>query len=306
MNRSIFFIEAPFQLLSAIEAMTYFDIVNYVFIIRLSNNEKNDNQLKRMIVEFKIDDKNINYILIEGKNKHFIDYIKIIYFILTYFLKNLKYEYIFIGNFDSALLYPLARLSKRNKIILLDDGIKNILIQDKFNDNYNYDLFTMLIDLKKYKNQKIHINDFKNFKNNLSNNLDKKQEILFIGTDLSEAKLISENDYVSLIENLANKNEQKIVYIPHRSEIYSKLEKIKQIKNIKIEYINYPIEFYFYYNNFYMGNVISFYTGALVSLKIIYEFYDIKFICYKLTNNPSNLDNVYKYLENYVEVKTYV
>ena len=61
MKKSIFFVEAPFQVLSAYEAIPFFSLEDYSLVVRLSGEKANDIQLKQIVnFLFKDNEKNLN------------------------------------------------------------------------------------------------------------------------------------------------------------------------------------------------------------------------------------------------------
>jgi len=302
--KALFFIEAPFQLLSAYEAISVYGVTKYKIFIRLSGKKNNDLQIIKLSETLFKNKLNIKYFCIKADKKSFLDLLVLIYIKINYIFINYKYDYIFIGNYDSKVLKIIINSIKKDRLILLDDGIKNILFQNNFNNNNNFNMFTMLTSIKPYLTQNIKYNFFLKFKNILKTvNIEMSDMVLFIGVDISESGIISEKQYLYFVEMLSRKY-KNIIYIPHRAEFELKVNLINTFSNILVENINYPIELYPYYKQSIPTHILSFYSGALVSMNCLYPEIDItsyKFD-YKNSSNTINLESVYNLLENYVKV----
>jgi hypothetical protein len=303
-TKSLFLIEAPFQLLSAYEAIYDYKILQYTIIIRLSNIEDNDLQLKKLVTILFENDKQVKYIYLSAKNKSLIEYFMSLYYITYFCVYQIKFSKIFFGNLESGFLSKIIRFTKHNKIILLDDGIKSIIFQNKFSENNFYNLYTMLDDLKYIPNQEIVINKF-NRLHKLLKSIDYTDNIMFIGSKLSEIGIIEETYYIELIKKIAVQYAgKKIEYIPHRGERKEKLLKIAQINNIEVIKLEYPLEFYPLYSSLLPRTIVSFYSAALISMRKLYP--ESMMIAYKFdfTNyeQKENIEKSYEYLTKYMKV----
>jgi hypothetical protein len=303
-TKSLFLIEAPFQLLSAYEAICDYKILQYTIIIRLSNIEDNDLQLKKLVTILFENDKQVKYIYLSAKNKSLIEYFMSLYYITYFCVYQIKFSKIFFGNLESGFLSKIIRFTKHNKIILLDDGIKSIIFQNKFSENNFYNLYTMLDDLKYIANQEIVINKF-NRLHKLLKSIDYTDNIMFIGSKLSEIGIIEETYYIELIKKIAVQYAgKKIEYIPHRGERKEKLLKIAQINNIEVIKLEYPLEFYPLYSSLLPRTIVSFYSAALISMRKLYP--KSMMIAYKFdfTNyeQKENIEKAYEYLTKYMKV----
>jgi len=303
--KSIFLIEAPFQLLSAYEAISAYNIIEYKIYIRLSSRKSNDFQLKRLVAMLFGNTENIEYFHIKSRSRSLLDLFKIFCIGLYFFLYSKKYKYVFVGNFDSKVLKLIVKVVNIQKIILLDDGIKNILLQSSFTDSCNYNMFTMLSSLEPYNSQVIIYNYFNNFKKKIYNiKIENINDLLFIGADLSESGIMEEGDYIKYIDKISKINSGKLIYIPHRSEYKCKLDKISKLTNVKVEKLDYPVEFYIYYKKIRPYKILSFYSAALISLKYLYENIEIVALKFDYRNveNSKDIDLVYLYLSKHIKV----
>jgi hypothetical protein len=289
-------------LLNAYEADNHFNGEESLYLIRLSNNKLNDEQIIKLINSFAIKEKSF-VISINSKHKKLKDLLKIFILKFYIFVIQIKFEKVFIGNIESGLLSLLTKNIDRKKKILLDDGAKSLVIQKKFTDDYNLNFFSFY-DLKPFKNQIIYKNDFKKLKETISFD-NSENEILLLGSKLSEVSIIEESYHVELIKKISNYFENEmLIYIPHREENISKLEKIaKEIKNIKIKHINYPVEFYGINENIKIKMVVSFYSTALYTISKIYNCETIAFkFNYEKSEHKKNIDEVYDFYKKYMKV----
>lgn len=299
---SLFFIESPLQLLNAYEAESYFTCKKSFYIVRLSNNKQNDEQIEKLIEYLSIREKCF-IIKINSKNKNIIDLIKILILKIYFFrIKNI-FERFFIGNFESGLFSLLTKKLKKEQIILLDDGSKSIVTQKNFTDDFNFDFFSFY-DLIPFKNQNIYKNNFEKLRNKISLKTS-TNEILILGSKLSEISIIDEDYYIELIKKISTYFQDKeLIYIPHREENKNKLERIKkEIPNIKINYIEYPVEFYGINENKKIKTVISFYSTALYTMSKIYdsEAIAVKFN-FEKSEHKINIEEVYNFYEKHMKV----
>lgn len=305
--KALFFVEAPFQLLSAYEALETYCIDEFEIYIRLSNSGDNDIQLKKLAETLFHNDDNIIYISISVKNRTLLDYLKVLSYCLYSFIIQVKYDFIFIGNYESKFLSLLLKPIQKRKVVLLDDGIKSISLQKKFSDSNNFNLYTMLKNLKPLNNQIIRYNNFSRFnKFRKDNDIVYEESILFIGSKLSEAKITTEKYYIELLGRISKyyKNKQ-IIYVPHRGENKDKLDTIASIlNNIVIKDLNYPVEFYFFYEKSMPLKVVSFYSAALVTISQLYPAVEVTSFYFDYSNSKykDDIDEIYDYFKNYIEV----
>lgn len=302
MQSNLICIESPLQLLNAYEAIKYFNIQNYQFIIRYSNSNTNDKQIKKLIDILKIDPMNIEEVKINTSNKSLLDLFKL--FIYKYIFNTKKFNKVFIGNYRSGFFSLIQKSFDKDQVILLDDGAKTINIQKQFTDDLNYNLFTMY-NVTSLKNQKIYINHF----NNIQMFFEKKlvledNKILFLGSKLSEMDIISKEYYLELMNKISQYYKYKnIIYIAHREEDKNKLTKISKINNIKIKTIDYPVEIFGLFENKLPKTVSSFYSSALMTMQMIYRINPEAFYFdYKGSMYEKSIDNVYTFYENKMKI----
>lgn len=298
MTKVLFFIESPLHLLNAFEAVHTFKYTKYQYIIRLSSKEMNDKQLVNLTHILNIEEDKIQYIDIRDTQKTLKDYVYILWYGIKYLFVSPNKQ-VFIGNHTSGFLKVIMRQFKLKNIILLDDGAKTLSIQKGFTKENFYNLFTMY-RLDKVEGQKIFKNEYIETKARLKELVRDSKKILFLGTKLSEFHIIKESYYLSLMRKFSERYKDKtIIYIPHREENKEKIKQLEKFKNLKIKYVNYPIELYGVYETVIPSKVSSFYSTALFTMQNIYgiEAESIKFN-YSQSKHKAAIDEVYDYYKN--------
>lgn len=298
----LFLVESPLQLLCAVEAKLFFNISNEFFIIRLSGNNSNDNQMIKLVNIFSLNGR-VKYIIINSKNRNIQDYLKVIFYKITYYIKFKNYSKIFIGNFESSFFKLITKAVDKKRIILLDDGAKTLSIQNKFSNNYSMDFFSFF-NLTPYSNQKIFHNDFSELRKKILN-YQFEDKIILLGSKFAEVGLLTEEKYINCIENISNyfKN-QGIIYVVHRGENLNKLEKLKKsLPNIIIEELDYPVELYGFNKLKIPKLVVSFHSTALFTMRVIYNCETISFkFNYKSSKHDKDINEVYDFYKKYMKV----
>jgi len=297
--RTYFFVESPIQLLNAYEARYYFSVKNnYIFFIRLSGLERNDTQIIFLVDLLQI--QNVHYVTVNAHEKNILDYIKIIYY--KYLYKIEKYDIVFIGNLYSGFLSLFIKRIKKESIILLDDGVQTLEIQKKFTTDYYYNLFS-IYDLKAIKGQSVYKNNFVNIKLVLKTLKLDENQIMFLGTKISEVGIIKEAYYLELMRKISKYYAKKqILYISHRGESKKKLDLLSKIENIFIVSLDYPIELYGFHESQIAYKVSSFLSTALLNMKNIYG---VEVECFKFDYSHSKrrdiIENIYQYHKQYMK-----
>lgn len=298
-KKSLLFVESPLQLLNAHEAISEFNLKNYEVVIRLSNKKENDSQIKYLVDYLNI--QNIKYVLIKVDDKGLTDYIKLLMYKYKYLIKKVKK--VFIGNYDSGFFKLIMKQFTREQIILLDDGSKTLAIQKQFSENNFYNLFT-IYNVETINNQLIYNNRYNKITTILKNLKFNNDEILFLGMKLSEIGIITEKEYIRLLVEIADiYKHYTIIYVTHRGESKSKIEKIKEIRNISIQNYSYPIELLGIFEKSIPNKVISFYSTAVLTIKYIYN---IEAECFSFDFSTSKhkdaIESVYDYYKKEMKV----
>ena len=125
--------------------------------------------------------------------------------------------------------------------------------------------------------------------------------IVFIGQPLIEAKIITLNELNSLIKEVALRfKNQTIYYFPHRWE--QNTSNYSFPKNIKILDNNnpLPIELLLNSKNLLPKIVLSFYSTALITLKLIYlDQTSFSAVSTEKLLSIDKVNNAYKYVKDY-------
>lgn len=301
-NFSLLFVESPLQLMNAHEATFRFKLENFKYVIRLSRSNSSDRQLINVVKILKIDSSRVEYVSISTKNRNLLDYIKLFLYKYKFFFTK-QFDRVFIGNIESGFFKQVMRLFSKEKIILLDDGSKTIVVHHKMSDEANYSLFTMY-DLRPYKNQLIYKNEYKTLHKIMQTRFYDPRKIIFLGMKLSEYNIITQEYYLELITKISDRYfEKEILYISHRGESKKKLEQIAKNKNITIESLDYPVEMLGIYVEEMPYKLLSFYSSALLTMKRMYALEVESFsFDYQTSKHKDAIDTVYKYYQNHIKV----
>ena len=284
---SLFIINTPFQTLCAIEAIKEYKIIDYKIVILRNVNDTFNSKTEEILADFNL---KFTYIFIQSffellKKGILKEYDKELY------IKN--YDKVFIGDYYSTSFRAFASffLKKETKLILLDDGVATIFLYE-YGLNYILKKTTSTIIKSNVSNalmlfyNKKKIQFFSIFKPSDNNILYKENTLsilkpdeevsiskksFIIGAKISEASMITEDEYFLLLKNITEIfPDENFYYCPHRAESTEKLEKIEKEFNFKFFNTEYTIEYDFYKKNISPNIVIGFGSTALYTLKTIY------------------------------------
>lgn len=312
-KNNLFILRSPLQIINAIEAIEQFNLKNNILVLIFNSLDTNTKQIDQLVSLHKWEQ--IIRLEDRGRSKLF-KYVK-----LVNSLKKQSFKYMFFGNLGTIQKILLANL-KKEFVYMLDDGTSTIMYYDKYIkvsrvNKYNLrELRFLIFGLKIKVKDKINfftyfnleqINGIKVIKNNFeklkSRSIKREEtskEIYFIGQPLDDVNVLSIDDYVSVLNGISRLYDKKITYIPHRSESIELKKSIENIDENIIEIIKLdtPVELYFLEKNIYPSIVISFFSTALSTLKIIFDNVDIKVIEIPF-EKIDNKDYYYDFLENY-------
>jgi len=292
-KNALVIVESPLQLLCAFEAVNYFNVYSD-FYIRLSDNEVNNLQMKNIVQDLNIN--NVKYLLLSSK-KDFRTVLNIFKHLIMLKLK--KFDYYILGDYLSGFIKQFIKISSKEKVILLDDGVATFKIQRELHKKLlPITLYTMF-NIEKFENQQIYINKFDTLKNKYS--MISKSDDIFIGGKLVDLNILSMNSYIEVIKlAVTNSNGNKILYFPHRGTSEEVINEIATVENIEILYPDTTIELYLLKKGIKPRNIYSILSTALFSLSILYN--DINVIAYKPTFNKNerekDIDKLYIQLKN--------
>ncbi len=303
MKKNILFVESPLQLINAYEAVSFFGLNNFYYVIRLSGNVNNDKQLKEIVNRLELVD--FVFLNLNAQNKKFEDYLVLLLYRFKYVFSSKDIEKIYIGNYDSKFLSLIMKQFSNDKIVLLDDGSKTFEIQRTFEPSQHLNLFTMY-DILPVGKQIVYKNSYNRILALLrdENVVFDNSSVLFIGSKLSEDGAISEKYYITLLNEISEFYDGKtIIYVPHRDEDKNKLKEIGTINNVEVKTIGYPIEFFGLYESAIPATISSFFSTALMTMKAFYAV-EIESFSFDFSNSDCKVEiaNLYEYYKKEMNV----
>jgi len=292
-KKNLFILRSPLQIINAIELIGHFKLTNNIVILIFNSLDNNTQQIEELMAQAKWE----KVIRLEStKKSKLLQYVKLIRK-----LQKDEYKYLIIGNYGTIQKIMIPNLSKE-KVFYIDDGTEtiatynNYIKKNKLNKYDFRELRFLAFGLKVRIKDKINlftyfdlesVNGIEVIKNNLlflkKNNLSKLErtnDIYFIGQPLDDVQVLEIEDYVNVLEAISRFYNKKIIYTPHRSESKNLQKSIDSIDSNLLEVIkpNIPIELYFLKQNIYPRMIVSYFSTALSTLKIIYDEIDIKVI----------------------------
>ena len=306
-KRNLFIVASPLQFLNAIEAKEAFKTNNNVLILMYNTNlNATDANQKSTLLHQEDWDEIIQYDLGSvHKNKRFFYQVRLIKSLLKF-----QYDYIFSGSFGTMHQVILANL-KPQHIYLIDDGNATIFTYEQVKDNKYFSTLSfsrkarvlrfLLVNLKwkinqdinfftsfniqPLKNSKVVYHDFTYLKSNKLRECKNDNHIYLLGQNLADIGIMSKNIYLNYIEKIMKHNDEKIIYIPHRSEEIDDRYNYLISDSFKIEVSEGPIESVFIAKNIYPKIIISFVSSALYNLDRIFDKAEV----YAIKINPEDL-----------------
>lgn len=285
---NLFIITTPFQLLGALEAIFHFKLENNILIVIDNKIENNALQLTDLIENNK--SLFINIIRHGEYNKSkFLNNI-----LMIRKLKGIEYNNIFIGDLGSIQKIIISNLES-NKIYLLDDGAKTILIHKKFKEKkkifkksfrqirFNFfglktstiktiNIFSFF-HLDIIKNYEIKKHNFSFFKKQYEmKNKKIENKIFVLGQPLIENCRVKKEAYELYLNYIINQNLNcEINYLMHRREEISVLQSYSLNKELNIIRSTNPGEFFFAELNYKPKAIYGINTTLLFSLVNIFN-----------------------------------
>ncbi len=309
---NLFIVRSPLQIMNAYEAHQHFDTTKNILVIIHNSGSKNIEQIKKMVDIFNLNNIWDKIIEIEdNKKSKFFKYVKLIKR-----LQQNRYETIFIGDFGTIYRSLLANLEYKQSY-LIDDGTSTIIAQKEINDYFHkrklklklkelrflflglrvkirksIDFFT-IFDLKPINDETIIQHNFTNVKKKFLSHKHKDKNIYLLGQNLTQANIVSKEKYIFYIKQIIAKyKDQKIIYIPHRTEILHKELQDLANNNFILKNSTMPIEIFFLKNQIYPRHIISFHSTALYTLNIIFNESKIESFLINLNDIDEKVDIV--------------
>lgn len=305
-NRALIIVESPLQFLAAFEAVNYYNLDSGLIIIRLSNELRNDNQL--IFLKSYLGFKNFKFICISirPKSKKISDFFKIAFYSFLLPIFSLCYKNIVIGSFKSGFVsLAFWPFNINSNFIIVDDGTSTLEAKElpRFHDARFFTQFHQ--ELVGFF-PTVDPNGFNSIKQRLNIEKNRSLDVVFIGSGIAEIGIVSESDYLCMVEKICAKYSAKssnIIYIPHRVESEEKLNKISVLDRVQILKINYPIELLGIVGSLFPEKVVSFYSTALVTMKSIYGCESIAYrFDYEGSEHASEIDSVYDFMSKHLVV----
>ena len=313
-KKNLFVINSPLQLLNSQEAIYKFELKNIIIVAIYNRSVKNIEQIEAQLEKIDCDEIVRFNPLKEGKLQGYVKLIK--------YLKRYNYEYIFTGEIEDFRFRAIVANLNKTKLFLLDEGTSIIILYENLIKKNRINKFKLKSIKFILNGLKINLKDtisfftYYDFKP-LNNGVVVKNKLEYLKKDFNVDKFVDDDTLFFLgqtlnifedvkefkisLKRIIDKNKGKqIVYIPHRED----KETIKIVQsfsqNINILELNQPIENYFIENKIYPKNLVSYYTTALITLKILFVDSSIKYI--KINNpnfkiNSLELNVIYKYFK---------
>ncbi|WP_104513440.1 hypothetical protein [Acinetobacter indicus] len=275
---NLYIVESPLQLLCAYEAIQIEDQNEYYLLIRQTGRGSNDQHLLTCAKKL-----GLTYDLITIRTDRVIfDLLKNIFFLIKILSKS--YNKTYFGSYYSSFLKLIRKFSRQKEIFYLDDGAATLRAQQEIvqSNSIRVNWFTFF-EIQAIEGQDIVHHNFNNLRDKVIKK--KKEGHFFIGQPVEHMIGYSVEDYINCVSFAAQQciESGPLIYIPHRVE---NIKHIAKIENLKILYLNMPVELYFLLEarNF-PKRVYSCYSTALFSLsKILYKV-DIYALYYRQINS---------------------
>jgi len=251
-------VSTQFQLINAIEYSK--DLIknqklNLIFLIL---NKKHEKQMNYIAEKYN------TKIIYTIKFKKFIQYVDLIIKLIKLKI-NYNVDNLVVGHIKNNMILFCIKCIKFKKLNLVDDGeileVKNH--KPSINKKYLPINYYSIFNLKSNQFFRFYKNEYQNLRLNKIKPLNNKT--LFIGSPLVELNIIPEKLFFSIINKVLLK-EKQIDYLLHPRE---KDEKFNQIKNINYFINETGVEQYLLESDLIPSKIISFYSTAMTSIKLI-------------------------------------
>lgn len=324
-------IEAPFQLLCALEYIKSHENTFYDIVFIETNSIENSRQISDLVIFFELDNKKNKTVCFST-----IPRVNALSFVFSLFVrawryKRNNYNQVIIGDYRSTYARIIESRLKQDCIIL-DDGIalvnsysaivtkKVALFKETFRNkllsklirsmNKNYSLYSMLppnyLTQLSVEGEQLSVekNSFK-YLTSLSCCLDDKDlesEVMIIGNPVTELNMITQDVFESCIFMLIKKYKGKeIIYIAHRRDSENKLTKLEEKFDIKIKRFKRSLEIELICNNlkpaiFYTFSSAALYTVSLLSTSSKCYYFNLESSQIN-KKYVSSFHNIYKLLD---------
>lgn len=244
-----------------------------------------------------------------------------------------RVKYLFVGYYLSLENLHFINSVRYNQIVLLDDGIatieinrrrkhreslfnawsleflakvlmKRILFGYKLDHPKSVTYFSIYsIDVPPY--DKLIRNDYKFIRQQIGSKT-QLQIAYFLGQPLSEInpKILKEETYIFYVQQILDYlSPLKVIYIPHRDEDRSKINRIMDMLGVEVLDINVPLEWFLIHSNDRPSKVAGLVTSALPNCKSLFDG-EIEFLSFKIKQEDyvksgivQSIEETYRYFE---------
>lgn len=285
-DKTLFYVESPFQLIQVYEVIQEKKITNFTLWVRLNEVSANNEQIKKLAKALSLP---------VSKYLNCFSVISCVFLSFLLLANSFFFKSLYIGDENSKVFRLIKRFIPIQKVTLLDDGVATINQNPK---NKRYARFS-IFDNK----DTTHFNAFTCLKRFIFSNLeDPKPVNVIVGSKFVEAGICSQEVYLEAIKMMINHKPlfDPIIYIPHRGEAVDNLERIRLETGVDVVITDLPIELIAYELNVKPVNIYSLLSTAVFSMKLIYS--ESSFELFKLPNRvilsrKEALINIYSFID---------
>lgn len=303
----VFFVEAPFQVLSAISATKNCSDSSTKKVLVFRNPEQIDDKNAEQLISIIDDNRYLWDEIIEIKPKYTFLYSKFLYwFFFALTLKKIvrktpskSINNLFIGNYKNEFLVRSAGIFKPKNLYILDDGISSVGLEKNYHFNEAdfseattlqrkilLHLFSLVdlkvpnvptiiysfLDLEIYNKNLSYVKCESLLPNKMKESCLAENVGYILGSKFVELGFLTSEIYIAYLKKTLLKYPKvNFVYIPHRAEDKVNYSKVIDELEVGLLQTNLPIEMYLMKLNKLPSVIVSFYSAALVTLPAIFE-----------------------------------
>lgn len=298
----VYFVEAPFQLISAISCRSR-HLGRGWLVLRLGKNNKNNDQLLA-VVQRLVRPSDFECVISQRATNH----IEMAGLLLRVFLKKVVQRVNFfsigVGDYRSGLARVIAGLFSCRNLILLDDGVASLgvykvvgrkIVAQDFDQHSETHSVQKLFSLNKYFSRRspsgnLLMHSFLNLppspfwaveKGEISTVLSRARSgsgsvpvkvnaVFLLGSKVVEAGIINDGTYEDFCCLVAKDYVGfEVFYLPHREESDEKIARICRAHGFKLLILDLPFEVELGGLNWLPGHIVSLYSASLFFCKEI-------------------------------------
>lgn len=306
---SLYIVESPFQLISAMEAKYAFPDDKHILFIRYSLEERNNKQINKLLSMSEWDE----IIKVRLSEYQILTFIDIIYKLKKITQRKENLNNVFLSFYGPGYQRYFLANTRKNKVFLIDDGYYTLEIQRNYlsvSNPYPFkdsiirklilnaaglisdaidtvNLFTCF-NVIPAQHQCVIKHEFNFLKSIMfKKNMKVDENIYLLGGNWIETDYLSKEYYLSLIRKIAQYfYPQNIVYVPHRRESSDNVNLIRSIENMQVDWFDNPVELEFILRGIVPTCIASCFSTALITLKSIHP--STKICVFKLDDSQIN------------------